>query len=363
MISESSTANSGPCAFSVFDPEALDAQLRGSGVDAAVARRVRINFFKKGLAIDRCLEPIPMAARAGIVRSVMLQEITLVRSVDSLIDGATKLIFKTAGGYAIEAVILRAATGRVSLCISSQVGCAAACRFCATGKMGIAKNLGEGEILDQLVQANRILRSENQRVRNVVFMGMGEPLHNPEALHASLGALLNSRLFDHPAKRVLVSTVGVPDELVATAERFPGVNYAISLHSVSQKIRESIIPLAKKHPLEQLHDAIAELNRIQSPQKEVMIEYLMLDGINDQEGYARDLVAWSRDLRLHLNLIPYNPIEGEPQLKGSPRDRIEAFAAVTKRANIPTTIRYSMGADIAAACGQLVRRENRMVAR
>ena len=149
----------------------------------------------------------------------------------------------------IESVILRIATGRTTLCVSSQVGCAAACDFCATGKMGIARNLSPAEILDQVVQARQIAAAEGRTIRNLVFMGMGEPFHNEENLYATLAALAAPELFHHPPSRILISTVGLPDAMIRAARRFPEVHFALSLHSARQDVRERLIPLAARYSL------------------------------------------------------------------------------------------------------------------
>jgi 23S rRNA (adenine2503-C2)-methyltransferase len=243
--------------------------------------------------------------------------------------------------------------------VSSQVGCAAACDFCATGKMGIAQNLTPAEILDQVVQARQALAVEGRTLRNLVFMGMGEPFHNEENLYATLDALTAPELFHQPPSRILVSTVGLPDAMIRCARRFPTIHLALSLHSAKQEARERIIPLARRYPLDELRQAIVELNRIQPANTEVMIEYLMLAGVNDSLGDARELAAWLDGLRVHVNLIPFNAIEDAPHLHGSNRKTREAFGAHLKAAGFKTTIRYSLGADVAAACGQLVRKENR----
>jgi len=241
------------------------------------------------------------------------------------------------------------------------VGCAAACEFCATGHMGIAHNLSAEEILDQVVQAGQLLSGEGRKLRNIVFMGMGEPFHNEANLHEALAALTAPELFHHPPTKVLVSTVGIPAAMLRCARRFPTVNQALSLHSVRQEVRERLIPLAKKHTLPELRSTLAEVNAIQKTT--VMIEYLMLAGVNDSDDDARDLIAWLSGLNVHVNLIPYNPINDAPQLAATERTERNAFAAHLKQAGIKTTIRYSLGADIAAACGQLVRQENREIVR
>jgi 23S rRNA (adenine2503-C2)-methyltransferase len=275
------------------------------------------------------------------------------------LDGATKLLFRTSAGLVLESVVLRIATGRTTLCVSSQVGCAAACDFCATGKMGIARDLSSAEILDQVVQARQLATTEGRSIRNIVFMGMGEPFHNEENLYAAIDALVAPELFHHPPSRLLVSTVGLPDAMIRCARRFPAIHLALSLHSADQATRETIVPLAARYPQVELRRALVELNRIQPTHTDVMIEYLLLAGVNDSPAAARQLVDWLGNLRVHVNLIPYNPIDDAPHLAGSDRPTREAFGAILKSAGLKTTIRYSLGADIAAACGQLVRRENR----
>jgi 23S rRNA (adenine2503-C2)-methyltransferase len=205
------------------------------------------------------------------------------------------------------------------------------------------------------------MRTEGRSVRNIVFMGMGEPFHNEEAVYEAVSALLVPELFHHAPGRVLISTVGIPDAMVRCARRFPEVNLALSLHSVRQDVREQIIPLAAKYSLDELRAAVVKVNQIQD--NTVMIEYLMLEGINDSPDDAGELAAWLNGLDVHVNLIPYNSIESAPHLRTTQRPQRDAFAEVLRAAGFTTTIRYSLGADIAAACGQLVQRENRQIAR
>lgn len=151
--------------------------------------------------------------------------------------------------------------------------------------------------------------------------------------------------------------------MIRAARRFPAVHFALSLHSADDETRRRIIPLARKYPLAELRQAIIEINRLQSEATTVMIEYLMLAGVNDSPEAARQLINWCAGLRVHVNLIPYNPIADAPHLAGSDRPAREAFGAALKAAGLKTTIRYSLGADVEAACGQLVRQENREIAR
>jgi 23S rRNA (adenine2503-C2)-methyltransferase len=335
----------------LYNPE-NNKQLRHElSLDAQRVRQLRNDLLKRFKPDAEVLKRFPTA------KQLSLHTLEPVSRHDSDIDGASKLILRTEKGMLIESVILRIATGRTTLCVSSQVGCAAACEFCATGKMGIAQNLASDEILDQVFQAGQLLAAEDRRLRNIVFMGMGEPFHNEENLYRTLEALSAAELFHHSPAKILVSTVGISEAMVRCARRFPKVNIALSLHSVEQEVRERLVPLARQYPLDQLHATLVQLNSIQK--KPVMIEYLMLAGVNDSADDAQALAEWLFGLDVHVNLIPYNPIDDAPQLSATPRAERDAFAGVLKRFGLSTTIRYSLGADIAAAGGQLVRRENR----
>jgi 23S rRNA (adenine2503-C2)-methyltransferase len=337
--------------ISIYDSVGMDQLQREVRLDPRCVRDLRNDLLKRYRQRDTALAEFPAAER------IAEPGLQLFERRDSAVDGATKLLFRTPDGLLIESVILRLATGRTTLCVSSQVGCAAACGFCATGKMGLARNLAADEILDQVLLAGQILAGENRAIRNIVFMGMGEPFHNEKNLFGALEALISPKLFHYSPKRILVSTVGVADAMLRCAGRFPGVNLALSLHSVRQGVRERLIPLAGKYPLDQLREKILELNRAFG--KKVMIEYLMLAGVNDSNADAGELIDWLEGLDVHVNLIPYNPIADAPDLIGSDRGVCEQFAGRLKTAGLKATIRYSLGNDIAAACGQLVRQENR----
>jgi 23S rRNA (adenine2503-C2)-methyltransferase len=347
----------------IYETHAIDQLRRELRLDPQALRRFRNALLKHGCSDDDALNELPAEARNAFTSQVDLHALQLHSRSDSQHDGASKLLFRTQAGMLIESVILRIATGRTTLCVSSQVGCAAACDFCATGKMGIAQNLAPAEILDQVVQARQLLAVEGRTLRNLVFMGMGEPFHNEENLYATLEALAAPELFHQPPSRILVSTVGLPEAMIRCARRFPAIHLALSLHSANRQTREQIIPLARRYPLDELRRVLAELNRIQPANTEVMIEYLMLAGVNDSLDSATELAAWVDGLRVHINLIPFNPIDDAPHLHGSDRETREAFGATLKAAGLKTTIRYSLGADVAAACGQLVQSENRQIAR
>lgn len=338
-------------AVSLFDAPRMETLRRSSRMDPLALRRLRLHLLKRFRPDDVALAAFPAADQ------IEVHSLTVTQRCDSAIDGATKLLLKTADGLPLETVILRPSTGRATVCVSSQVGCAAACAFCATGRMGIARSLSAAQILDQVLHAGQVLATEGRQLRNVVFMGMGEPFHNEEAVAEALDRLIDREWFSLSPRKLCVSTVGIPDAMFRFAERFQTVRLALSLHATRQDVREQLIPLAKTYPLDELRRTLFEVRHFLHG--EIMIEYLLLAGINDSLDDAAALIEWVHGLDVHINLIPYNPIAEAPQLIGSPPEQRLAFSERLKAAGLKTTMRYSLGNDIAAACGQLVRKEVR----
>lgn len=347
------TVTTGPIA--IHDCAAVEQLRRRLRIEPDALRRLRNAFYKKQQPDDVALACLPEPQRGDFAKGVALQTLTPHGRHDSQLDGASKLLFRTAAGHTIESVVLRIASGRTSLCVSSQVGCAVRCRFCATGQMGMAVDLSRDEILDQVIQANRVLRGEGRAIRNIVFMGMGEPLLNEAEVYAALEVLLSPQCFDLPPGRTIVSTVGIPDALVRCAERFPRLGLALSLHSARQERRENLIPLARRYPLDRLRAAIERVTQLQ--QRPLMVEYLLLENVNDSDEDLQALIAYLQGLNVHINLIPYNPIRDAHGLIGAGPERRRAFATALTSAGFTATVRYSLGADIAAACGQLAKAE------
>lgn len=339
----------------IHDTAALEQIRKRLRIEPGNIRRLRNAFYKKQQTADEALGQLPEPQRSVFRSEVDFHSLTLCNRQDSHLDGASKLLFQTTSGQLLESVILRIASGRNSLCVSSQVGCAVRCRFCSTGQMGIALNLTRDEILDQVIQANRVLHAEGRSIRNVVFMGMGEPLLNEAEVYQALDVLVSPQCFDLSPARVLVSTVGIPDAMIRCAKRFPRLGMALSLHSARQAQRESLIPLARRYPLALLRQAMEQVTSIQ--RQPLMVEYLLLDGQNDTDQDLSELIAYLRDLRVHINLIPYNPI-ADDGLTGTAVERRRWFATALTRAGFTATVRYSLGSDIAAACGQLVQLES-----
>jgi len=344
---------------SIHDLEFVERRARELRVDPHELRLLRNAYYKKHRSADDALAVLSDDVRARFADGLEFGTLELVERVDSRVDGATKLLFRTTKGYLIESVILRFEKGRTALCVSSQVGCAANCSFCATATMGIVRDLTPVEILDQLTHANRLLAAEDRSVRNVVFMGMGEPLHNEDSVYRAVEVLISPRCFAQTPRRVVVSTVGIPDAMVRCAERFPEVRIALSLHSARPEVREKLVPLSRVYDLDALHRAMEEVTARQG--QPVMVEYLMLDRVNDGAEDLTALADYLRGIPVHINLIPYNTFDGAGGLQGTPRERREAFGAELRDAGFTVTLRYSLGVDIEAACGQLARRENRRV--
>jgi 23S rRNA (adenine2503-C2)-methyltransferase len=280
-------------------------------------------------------------------------------------DGTRKWLLNVGDGSAVETVFIPEAS-RGTLCVSTQAGCAVNCLFCSTGKQGFARNLTAAEIVGQLWLANRLLGARpdgaaaapddggpddhDRRVTNVVFMGMGEPLLNYDATLAALRVMLDDHGYGLSRRRVTVSTSGVVPMMDRLREDQP-VALAVSLHAPNDALRDRLVPLNRKYPLAELLAACTRyLER--APRDFITFEYVMLDGVNDADEHARELIALVRDLPCKFNLIPFNPFPQAGLGRSSP-ERIRAFAARLSDAGIVTTVRRTRGDDIDAACGQL----------
>lgn len=271
-------------------------------------------------------------------------------------DGTRKWLFDVGNGNAVEAVFIPE-DDRGTLCISTQAGCAMGCLFCSTGKQGFNRNLTTGEIVGQLWTAERELRREagitdpNDRViSNVVLMGMGEPLQNLDNVIPALRIFLDDNGYGLSRRRVTVSTSGLVRQMDKLGEAVP-VALAVSLHAPDDALRDKLMPVNKKHPLEELLAACRRYLKV-APRDFITIEYLLLGGINDAPEQARALVKLVKTVPCKFNLIPFNPFP-DSDLKQPEREKVLAFAKILNDAGIVTTVRKTRGDDIAAACGQL----------
>jgi len=263
-------------------------------------------------------------------------------------DGTRKWLLKVDDANAVEAVFIPE-THRGTLCISSQAGCVLDCAFCSTGKQGFNRNLSAAEIIGQLWLANRLLEGERP-VSNVVMMGMGEPLLNLDNVIPALRLMLDDNAYGLSRRRVTVSTSGVIPGMDRLRDECP-VALAVSLHAPNDALRDQLVPVNRKYPL---RDLIAACNRYldKAPRDFVTFEYVMLDGVNDDVEDARRLARLLRGVKAKVNLIPFNDWEGST-FQRPPLPRILAFQSVLLDADITTTVRWSKGEDIGAACGQL----------
>ncbi|WP_297727225.1 23S rRNA (adenine(2503)-C(2))-methyltransferase RlmN [Limnohabitans sp. Rim8] len=273
-------------------------------------------------------------------------------------DGTIKWLFDVGGGNAVETVFIPE-DDRGTLCISSQAGCAVGCRFCSTGHQGFSRNLTTAEILSQLWFAEHFLRKHlkvSQRViSNVVMMGMGEPLQNYSALVPALKAMLDDHGYGLSRRRVTVSTSGVVPMMDRLSMDCP-VALAVSLHAPTDALRDNLVPLNQKYPIEELLQTCIRY-LAHAPRDFITFEYCMLDGVNDQPAQANALIQLIQSharqgLRCKFNLIPFNPFPASGLLR-SPQARVQAFAKQLQDAGLVTTVRKTRGDDIDAACGQL----------
>lgn len=319
--------------------------------DPNQVRKIRTLFYKQTFSLEKGTRRIPNELLELAQKNLETNFLTLEKRMDSKVDGATKLLFKTHDNHYIEAVILRIATGRVSLCISSQAGCRFACAFCATGTLGFKRNLTVSEICDQVIQAQRILLNEEKTLRNIVFMGMGEPFDNFETVCESIQILSGSESFNFAPNNIMVSTCGLADEMVKFAKLFPNVNMALSLHSVKKECRDEIMPINRAYKVSRLKAALLEIESISD--RPVMLEYLIFKDLNNSLEDVQKLINFCKNLNVRINLISYNRTSSEDTFQGVSQDEMFKFKSCLEKKGLTVTIRYSLGEDIAAACGQL----------
>ena len=262
----------------------------------------------------------------------------------------SKGLFRLADGNEVEAVLMEHYGDRNTVCISSQAGCAFACAFCSTGQAGFTRQLEATEIFDQARFFARDLAAKGKRITNIVFMGMGEPFHNYDAVMNAVALLNDPQGFGLGHRHITISTVGLVDKIDQFSGEHLQVNLAISLHAPGNGVRSAIMPVNRRFDIDELLAACERY--IAATNRKVFFEYVMLAGVNDQEEHARELASRMKGHLYHVNLIPYNTTPDAP-FAGSDQDQIWRFAAILDEAGIPTTVRANMGRDITAACGQL----------
>lgn len=306
-------------------------------------------LYVKGAENWESMTNLSKSFRRQLSENFTFSSLKLLKTIDSSDGDTTKFLWELEDGKLVESVLIRAPDRR-TVCVSSQVGCPAKCAFCASGKEGLIRNLTTAEIVEQVVQIDRFLKDKEERVCHVVFMGMGEPFENYENVMRAI-ALFNSPQGLHISQRkITVSTVGIVDKILRFAEENIKVNLVLSLHAPHQRIRQKIIPYARKYALEDILAAM--LFFTQKTKRDITYEYTLISGINDQKEHAEELSCLLKGHPCTVNLIPYNPIDGL-RLQRPEKETIEEFKEILEKAKIPTTWRYTKGKDIAAACGQL----------
>jgi 23S rRNA (adenine2503-C2)-methyltransferase len=333
-------------------PEAAGARLRehftGRGQPAYRAGQVLSWLHERDAMEFSEMTNLPAGERAALAEAFQLAAPELVRTERSN-DGTIKHLWRLTDGELVESVLIPAAAGRMTLCISSQAGCAMACTFCATGWSGYRRQLTAGEIVSQFRGSRRALREAGRgEISNVVFMGMGEPLMNRGPVMDAL-TLLNGP-DGMGARRITVSTVGIVPGILELAARPEQFRLAVSLHAPNTELRRKIVPIERKYPLPKLLGALREFEAAGG--RRITFEYVMIQGINDTLSLAQELAGVVGEFQSHVNLIPYNPIPGNDWKPSSPM-RLQEFAAILEAQRIPVTVRTPRGRDIAAACGQL----------
>lgn len=329
---------------------ALAAALDQLGVGGHLAPRVFGALHRLGLDLGGLADTIGAPKTARLLAGARLAEAT-VAAVEPSLDGVEKLVFRLADGARVEGVLIPMRAGRVTLCLSSQVGCAMACAFCATGTLGLARSLTPGEMVAQVRAARARVEAGGAALTHLVFMGMGEPLHHYPATRDALRVLLDVHGRPFRARQVTVSTVGVVPKMASLAEDFGGrVQLALSLHAGTDATRQRIIPLAARYDLAALKAALVAHPLPGS--MALMLEYVVLPGVNDGPEDLAGLVAFATGLRALVNLIPFNPFPGAG-FRAPTASEVERVEATLRRAGLMATIRWPRGRGANGACGQL----------
>jgi 23S rRNA (adenine2503-C2)-methyltransferase len=340
-----------PIHFHDLTREALRLQVVRWGFSPVHAARLWAYVYREGVENWADMPELPARFRAKAEGEIAFTRLPVAVETHSA-DGFTrKYLLALADDRRIETVLMRY-TGRVTACISSQAGCAMSCVFCATGQMGFARHLAAGEIVAQALHVDRVLRATGQgeRLRNVVLMGMGEPLHNYDAVMTATEILCDSAGLSLGTKQVTLSTVGVVPGIRRLADEGRPINLAVSLHGATQAERAALVPVAKKWPLDELMDACRYF--IAKQQRRIFYEWTLIEGKNDSADKAHAVGRLLQGQNAQVNLIPLNPTAGYGGIPTG-QDAARRFQHILREYQLPSTIRQRRGIDIAAGCGQL----------
>ncbi len=304
--------------------------------------------FQKGARDLDAMTNVPKTLRAQLREAGYgVGRVTVGRVAES-IDSTRKLSIKLQDGGVVETVLIPMEEGQFTQCLSSQLGCALDCKFCYTGTLGLSRHLTAGEIVDQVIVARAAL-PPGARVTHLVYMGMGEPLHNFDGVVDSLGPICDPDGLGYSLRKVTVSTSGLVPQIERLGKTAP-VNLALSLNASNDAVRDAIMPVNKRYPLASLMKALREYPL--PPRRKLTIEYVLLGGVNDADAHARELAVLLRGLPVRINLIPWNPFSGTG-FERPADEQVRAFQQILKDRDYTVTVRTTKGLDIDAACGQL----------
>jgi 23S rRNA (adenine2503-C2)-methyltransferase len=292
---------------------------------------------------------IPKALQIKLANEFLFSHLTPLKKIVSRDGRTTKTLLGLPNGNAVETVLMEYDKRR-TLCISTQVGCAVGCKFCATGQMGFRKNLSSGEIIEQVLFYARILREREEKVTNIVYMGMGEPFLNYDSTLKSIKQLNHSKGFNLGARHFTISTVGIIPQIKRFTQEKSQINLAISLHAADNQLRSSLMPINDKYPIEDLIEACQEYVKVTG--RRVTFEWALIHQINASIEQADKLSKLLKGLNCHVNIIPLNPTLGFDGEKALPH-QVDEFKGVLERHHIPCTVRVRRGIEIQAGCGQL----------
>ena len=343
--------------FSIHDEAAIIELLEANGHKKFRYAQIENAIYKNLVTDFDMIDTLPQSIRDLLKENCSYNSLSLHSEKTDPEGQTTKFLFTTHDGKMIEAVIMRHLSGRNTLCVSSQAGCPMACTFCATGKLWLIRNLTFAEIIDQIMWAVHHLAKEDHKLRNIVYMGMGEPLLNYGEVSRSIHIACGQKKLDLSNRRITVSTCGIAPRIIDFAHDFPQVSLAVSLHAPNDEARKKIMPVENTYPIDVLMASIEEYVRITN--KRVFYEYIMINGVTDRIEYATQLGELLKWKLAHVNFIPYNPGEGTDSNGYLPTSKIiiKKFQSTLDNYGIPSTVRHTMGDDIDAACGQLALKE------
>ncbi len=327
----------------------LEGWLSVQGEKGFRAQQIMVGLYQNRVGDIGEFSTLPKPLREKLAVHFDFSGLIPVKTLQSQSGQTHKTLFKLVDGCLIEAVLMLYDERR-TVCISTQSGCGLDCSFCATGQMGLSRNLSNGEIVAQVIHYARQLDLNNERITNIVFMGMGEPFHNYKNVMLAISSLNDPRRFGLSARRMTISTVGVVPKIKAFADANTQVNLAVSLHTVDDDLRSQLMSINRKYPVSDLLRAcryyVGKTNR------RITFEYALIDGVNDSEEAASALVQRIKGMLCHVNLIPLNPTQKFVR-QGSHTKKVRAFADVLESHQISCTIRLRRGIEIGAGCGQL----------